>query len=220
MAFEPKTHRFYGDNTPEYCYYVCQMDGSYFIPALVSGRLLSNIQRELAINKKAYSFDIWLWSNHSFALWFFENGEFLLFEEGSDEALRKPVLTVNQYWEVRSMDDLRVLWRPVLIPTDQYGNFDKNARTDNPNGSIVAGGGLYVDGQEWHWQHHNPPQKGKVSIGDTGTFPMTWFWWNGVMVSLYTIGKIHLETLWENNLIGPICTEDYQERGRIPKWTW
>ena len=195
-VFEPRAS-FKSFNEPDRseCVFVC--DGSSFVPALPSLKLLTSVaEKQRHRYDKLFDPDLLNWVDESFVCC--------------------PLAPRPQCSSIKTMNTL--LWRPVLIPTDQYGNRDE--KIDFENGTKVEGCSLYVDGAEFTDAKSMDVSGKTVTIGDTGEHPLPWFWWDGLMVALFTVCCMDCRTLVKNHLAGPICREDYTPRRRCSRWCW
>ena len=88
-----------------------------------------------------------------------------------------------------------------LTPLDEKGrDISWDFRRDNPDGSLVSGGTLYIDGQPvkcdgWKWDYSKPPEAedgSQVWIGDTvdDEYAIRWHTFNGRLVALYPMFRI------------------------------
>lgn len=87
---------------------------------------------------------------------------------------------------VRSKRFNQVRLRPVLIPLS--GELEDTAAIENPNGSIVEGGSLFLNGRPVTHED-GAIDLSACEIGDTVGEPLRWMWWNG---RLYYAGMPYL----------------------------
>lgn len=225
-VFEPRAS-FKSFNEPDRseCVFVC--DGSSFVPALPSLKLLTSVaEKQRHRYDKLFDPDLLNWVDESFVCWRLAEGPkdsngLYMYVAPSWRDLRDEAyaFTINEYWECSKFKTMNtLLWRPVLIPTDQYGNRDE--KIDFENGTKVEGCSLYVDGEEFTDAKSMDVSGKTVVIGDTGEHPLPWFWWDGLMVALFTVCCMDCRTLVKNHLAGPICREDYTPRRRCSRWCW
>lgn len=106
-------------------------------------------------------------------------------------------------------------YRPMLIPITENGKFDPFIKNNTPNGSIVTGGSIYLNGKSVvpgriSEKRHNK----QFTIGDTVlNKELSWIVWDGCLFCCRNlIGNISIEELYKKELL-----DEYMVNGKLVK---
>ena len=102
--------------------------------------------------------------------------------------------------------NVKVPYRPVLIPLDKEGNVDFSMRELNPDGSVVEGGQVVLTKSPGKLPFALPfaTRKEELHFSDSNTHDqenLKWVWFHGLMVNLCPNITINPQTLVNQRLI-------------------
>ena len=95
-------------------------------------------------------------------------------------------------------NDRVIYFQPCLVPMTKEGEIDDRFVKEMPNGSVVEGGSFLVDGGEFAGVPScitMPPDK--IVISDTGSRPIRWLWFEGMLFSLNAGTYMRARDLYE-----------------------